>query len=53
MPSTTLVAEPLSKVTKAPTSAKCALSVTVTVDDPLDVAKGFVRLAVLLIGVIS
>ena len=53
MPSTTFVAEPLSKVTNAPTSAKCPASVTVTVEDPLDVAKGFVRLAVLLIGVMS
>jgi hypothetical protein len=42
-----------SNVTKSPTDAPCAASVTVTVADPLDVVKGFVNDSVDLIGVMS
>ena len=53
IPSTTFVADPLSNVTKAPTSALWPESVTVTVAEPLDVANGLVKACVSLSGVMS
>ena len=52
-PSKTLLALPLLKVTKSPTAAPFALSVTVTIGLPLTVVKGLVKEAVSRIGVIS
>ena len=53
MPSTTLLVELSSNVTKSPTVAPCDASVTVTIGLPLTVAKGFVKEAVSRIGVMS
>ena len=52
-PSTTLLALPLSKVTKSPAIAPWAASVTVTPAPPEVVSKGLDREAVSRIGVTS